>query len=103
MVKILGASWKYYYFLQISQNIDGFRRKNLQGFQNSQNFINNNPLDNLFIFIIYQNYTVIGFNLHFSKLTYAEELWVHEMEGWAEESTHRPGDVKEEQESSGQV
>ena len=45
-------------FMQFSQNIDGFRQNYSQGFYNSYNSINKNPLDKFFIFTISQNYTL---------------------------------------------
>ena len=42
--------------MQFSQNIDGFRQNDSQGFWNSYNPINKTHWRNFFIFAIYQNY-----------------------------------------------
>ena len=63
MVKISGASQKCYIF-QFSQNMDGFRQNDSQGFSTckSESFrihIHKQiPIENIFIFTIYQNYTL---------------------------------------------
>ena len=45
-------------FMQFSTKIDGFEQKDSQGFENSYNSYEQYPLENIFIFTIYQNYTV---------------------------------------------
>ena len=44
--------------MQFSQNIDGFRQNDSQGFWNSYNPINKTHWRNFLIFAIYQNYTL---------------------------------------------
>ena len=44
--------------MQFSQKIDGFRQIDSQGFYNSYNAINKALLEKIFIFTIYQNYTL---------------------------------------------
>ena len=51
-------------FMQFSQNIDGFRQNNSQGFIELTQLYKQNPLEKIFIFTIYQNYT-----LALSKMT----------------------------------
>ena len=48
-------------FMQFSQKIDGFRHKDSQGFQNSYNSLK--PISEMFIFTIYQNYTLALMNM----------------------------------------
>ena len=45
-------------FMQFSTKIDGFEQKDSQGFENSYNSYEQYPLEKLFIFTIYQNYTL---------------------------------------------
>ena len=45
-------------FMQFSTKIDGFEQNDSQGFENSYNSYEQYPLDNFFIFTIYQNYTL---------------------------------------------
>ena len=45
-------------FMQISTKIDGFEQNDSQGFENSYNSYEQYPLENFFIFTIYQNYTL---------------------------------------------
>ena len=45
-------------FMQFSTKIDGFKQKDSQGFENSYNPYEQYPLEKLFIFTIYQNYTL---------------------------------------------
>ena len=45
-------------FMQFSTKIDGFERKDSQGFENSYNSYEQYPLEKFFIFTIYQNYTL---------------------------------------------
>ena len=44
--------------MQFSTKIDGFEQKDSQGFENSYNSYEQYPLENFFIFTIYQNYTL---------------------------------------------
>ena len=44
--------------MQFSTKIDGFEQKDSQGFENSYNSYEQYPLEKLFIFTIYQNYTL---------------------------------------------
>ena len=44
--------------MQFSTKIDGFEHKDSQGFENSYNSYEQYPLENFFIFTIYQNYTL---------------------------------------------
>ena len=44
--------------MQFSTKIDGFELKDSQGFENSYNSYEQYPLENFFIFTIYQNYTL---------------------------------------------
>ena len=44
--------------MQFSMKIDGFEQKDSQGFENSYNSYEQNPLEKFFIFTIYQNYTL---------------------------------------------
>ena len=43
-------------FMQFSTKIDGFEQKDSQGFENSYNSYEQYPLENFFIFTIYQKY-----------------------------------------------
>ena len=45
-------------FMQFSTKIDGFEQKDSQGVENSYNSYEQYPLENFFIFTIYQNYTL---------------------------------------------
>ena len=45
-------------FMQFSTKIDGFEQKDSQGFENSYNSYEQYPLEKVFIFTIYQNYTL---------------------------------------------
>ena len=45
-------------FMQFSTKIDGFEQNDSQGFENSYNSYEQYPLENFFIFTIYQNYTL---------------------------------------------
>ena len=45
-------------FMQFSTKIDGFEQKDSQGFENSYNSYEQYPLEKIFIFTIYQNYTL---------------------------------------------
>ena len=55
-------------FMQFSTKIDGFEQKDSQGFENSYNSYEQNPLEKFFIFTIYQNYTLaLRFRLTFVK------------------------------------
>ena len=45
-------------FMQFSTKIDGFKQNDSQGFENSYNSYEQYPLENFFIFTIYQNYTL---------------------------------------------
>ena len=52
-----------YSFMQFSTKIDDFEQNDLQGFENSYNsyihfLYEQYPLENFFIFTIYQNYTL---------------------------------------------
>ena len=47
-------------FMQFSTKIDGFKQKDSQGFESSYNSYEQYPLENFFIFTIYQN--CFGFN-----------------------------------------
>ena len=53
--------------MQFSTKIDGFEQKDSQGFENSYNSYEQYPLENFFIFTIYQNYTL--------ALTWSYYLW----------------------------
>ena len=44
--------------MQFSTKIDGFEQNDSQGFENSYNSYEQYPLENFFIFTIYQNYTL---------------------------------------------
>ena len=44
--------------MQFSTKIDGFQQKDSQGFENSYNSYEQYPLEKIFIFTIYQNYTL---------------------------------------------
>ena len=44
--------------MQFSMKIDGFEQNDSQGFENSYNSYEQYPLENFFIFTIYQNYTL---------------------------------------------
>ena len=44
--------------MQFSMKIDGFEQNDSQGFENSYNSNEQYPLENFFIFTIYQNYTL---------------------------------------------
>ena len=57
-------------FMQFSTKIDGFEHKDSQGFENSYNSYKQYPLENFFIFIIYQNYTLAINWLFFHKVHY---------------------------------
>ena len=59
-------------FMQFSTKIDGFEQKDSQGFENSYNSYEQYPLEKIFIFTIYQNYTLaLTFQrIIFFKLTY---------------------------------
>ena len=57
MVEFSGASQKCQ-FMQFSQKIYGFRQKDPQGFKNSYNSIYKQNPFKIFIFTIYQNYTL---------------------------------------------
>ena len=54
--------------MQFSTKIDGFEQNDSQGFENSYNSYEQYPLENFFIFTIYQNYTLALIEL--SILTY---------------------------------
>ena len=45
-------------YMQFSQNIDGFRQNDLQGFLEFIKLYKQNPLEKYLIFTIYQNYTL---------------------------------------------
>ena len=45
-------------FMQFSTKIDGFEQNDSQGFENSYNSYEQYPLENFFIFTIYQSYTL---------------------------------------------
>ena len=45
-------------FMQFSMKIDGFEQKDSQGFENSFNSYEQDPLEKFFIFTIYQKYTL---------------------------------------------
>ena len=45
-------------FMQFFTKIDGFEQKDSQGFENSYNSYKQYPLEKVFIFTIYQNYTL---------------------------------------------
>ena len=45
-------------FMQFSTKIDGFEQKDSQGFENSYSSYEQYPLETIFIFTIYQNYTL---------------------------------------------
>ena len=45
-------------FMQSSTKIDGFEQNDSQGFENSYNSYEQYPLENFFIFTIYQDYTL---------------------------------------------
>ena len=45
-------------FMQFSTKIDAFEQNDSQGFENSYNSYEQYPLENFFIFTIYQNYTL---------------------------------------------
>ena len=45
-------------FMQFSTKIDGFEQKDSQGFENSYNSYEQYQLEKIFIFTIYQNYTL---------------------------------------------
>ena len=45
-------------FMQFSMKIDGFEQKDSQGFENSYNSYEQYALEKVFIFTIYQNYTL---------------------------------------------
>ena len=53
--------------MQFSTKIDGFEQKDSQGFENSYNSYEQYPLENFFIFTIYQNYTLALTGLFESK------------------------------------
>ena len=55
---ILGGHPDNISFMQFSTKIDGFEQKDSQGFENSYNSYEQYPLENFFIFTIYQNYTL---------------------------------------------
>ena len=52
--------------MQFSMKIDGFEQKYSQGFENSYNSYEQYPLEKLFIFTIYQNYTFALMSFWFS-------------------------------------
>ena len=45
-------------FMQFSTKIDGFEQKDSQGFENSYKSYEQYPIEKIFIFTIYQNYTL---------------------------------------------
>ena len=45
-------------FMQFSTKIYGFEQRGSQGFENSYNSYEQNPLEKFFTFTIYQNYTL---------------------------------------------
>ena len=53
--------------MQFSQNIDGFKQSDSQGFQNSYKLYKQNPAEKFFIFTIYQNYTLALISLTVCK------------------------------------
>ena len=55
-------------FMQFSTKIDGFEQKDSQGFENSYNSYEQYPLENFFIFTIYQNYTLALIKSHMNTL-----------------------------------
>ena len=55
-------------FMQFSTKIDGFEQKDSQGFENSYSSYEQYPLENFFIFTIYQNYT-LALNIKYLELT----------------------------------
>ena len=56
--RILGGIPIMLVLLQFSTKIDGFEQKDSQGFENSYNSYEQYPLEKVFIFTIYQNYTL---------------------------------------------
>ena len=60
MVEVSGASQIFFFFfLQFSPNIDGFRQNDWQGFYNNiYKLYKWNPLEKFSIFTNYQNYAV---------------------------------------------
>ena len=64
--------------MQFSTKIDGFEQKDSQGFENSYNSYEQYPLENFFIFPIYQNYTLaLNLNLHWdAPETYQFHYWI---------------------------
>ena len=56
--RILGSIPIMFVFMQFSTKIDGFEQKDSQGFENSYNSYEQYPLEKIFIFTIYQNYTL---------------------------------------------
>ena len=65
-------------FMQFSTKIDGFEQKYSQGFENSYNSHEQYPLEKIFIFTIYQNYTLALIcikrkrNVHLLVISYAK-------------------------------
>ena len=55
-------------FMQFSTKIDGFEQNDSQGFENSYNSYEQYPLQNFFIFTIYQNYTLALIRLSFQVI-----------------------------------
>ena len=53
-------------FMQFSTKIDGFEQNDSQGFENSYNSYEQYPLENFFIFTIYQHYTLALILITFS-------------------------------------
>ena len=58
MGELLGGIPIILCFMQFSTKIDGFEQNDSQGFENSYNSYEQYPLENFFIFTIYQNYTL---------------------------------------------
>ena len=60
-------------FMQFSTKIDGFEQKDSQDFENSYNSYEQYPLEKIFIFTIYQNYTLAL--MQFLFITYGMALF----------------------------
>ena len=54
--------------MQFSTKIDGFEQNDSQGFEKSYNSYEQYPLDNFFIFTIYQNYTLALIQISWNTL-----------------------------------
>ena len=70
-------------FMQFSTKIDGFEQKDSQGFENSYNSYEQYPLEKLFIFTIYQNYTLaLILQLFHCMYDYLQNELAYKMMNW---------------------